>query len=201
MKKLLVILLIFFGLITVGCSMFRQSSNDSPDNQNTNESDNNVGLANPASVNCEEQGGLLQIRSNQDGEYGVCIFPDGSQCEEWAFFRGECQPGQPPAAIGQEDSQAIAKLWIEKNAQTYVFDGSDLKYQRSVEVDCPGCYGFVYTFTSSQAGYGDRSDQMMAQVITPHEIEIFLKEGRVVSAIVDGKFNEINQTLIDGDQD
>ena len=24
---------------------------------------------------------------------GYCIFPDGSECEEWAFFRGECVPG------------------------------------------------------------------------------------------------------------
>jgi hypothetical protein len=23
-------------------------------------------------------------------EYGVCIFPDGSECTEWGFFRGEC---------------------------------------------------------------------------------------------------------------
>ena len=22
------------------------------------------------------------------------LFPDGTECEEWAFFRGECEPGQ-----------------------------------------------------------------------------------------------------------
>jgi putative hemolysin len=52
-----------------------------------------TGLANPASVNCEEQGYLLEIRSDENGAYGVCIFPDGSECEEWAFFRDECSPG------------------------------------------------------------------------------------------------------------
>jgi hypothetical protein len=50
-------------------------------------------LPNPASVYCEEQGGTLEIRRNESGEFGVCIFADGSQCEEWAFFRGECTPG------------------------------------------------------------------------------------------------------------
>ena len=52
-----------------------------------------IGMANPASVYCEEQGGWLEIRTADDGgQYGVCIFSDGSECEEWAFFRGECAP-------------------------------------------------------------------------------------------------------------
>lgn len=50
-------------------------------------------LPNPASVYCEEQGYRLEIRTATDGnQSGVCIFPDGSECDEWAFFRGECAP-------------------------------------------------------------------------------------------------------------
>ncbi|MCI0475720.1 MAG: DUF333 domain-containing protein, partial [Anaerolineales bacterium] len=30
------------------------------------------------------------------GEIGYCIFPDKSECEEWAFQRGECKPGAKP---------------------------------------------------------------------------------------------------------
>lgn len=52
------------------------------------------GLPNPASVFCEEQGGRLEIRDDASGgQVGICIFVDGSECDEWAFFRGECQPG------------------------------------------------------------------------------------------------------------
>jgi putative hemolysin len=52
------------------------------------------GLANPASEYCLEQGGQVDIRAGADGgEQGFCVFPDGSECEEWAFFRGECEPG------------------------------------------------------------------------------------------------------------
>ena len=51
-----------------------------------------TGLANPASVYCEEQGYTLEMRTDEDGDYAVCIFPDGSECEEWAFYRGECKP-------------------------------------------------------------------------------------------------------------
>lgn len=50
-------------------------------------------MANPASVHCIEQGGKLEIRKQPDGgEVGYCMFPDGSECEEWAYFRGECAP-------------------------------------------------------------------------------------------------------------
>jgi putative hemolysin len=48
-------------------------------------------LANPASQNCVRQGGTLTIERRPDGgQYGVCVFTDNYQCEEWALFRGEC---------------------------------------------------------------------------------------------------------------
>jgi uncharacterized protein len=53
-----------------------------------------VALANPASENCIQQGGVLLIKKRGDGaEYGVCIFQDDRQCEEWALFHGECRKG------------------------------------------------------------------------------------------------------------
>jgi putative hemolysin len=50
-------------------------------------------LPNPASVYCVEQGYRLEIRTATDGsQSGACIFADGSECDEWAFYRGECGP-------------------------------------------------------------------------------------------------------------
>ena len=52
-----------------------------------------VGMPNPASVYCEAQGGTVDIRTDDGGgQVGVCVFTDGSECDEWAFFRGECAP-------------------------------------------------------------------------------------------------------------
>jgi uncharacterized protein len=49
-----------------------------------------VGMANPASVNCGNIGGTTEIKKNPDGsEYGMCTFPNGTSCEEWALFRNE----------------------------------------------------------------------------------------------------------------
>jgi len=51
-------------------------------------------MPNPASVFCEEQGFKLEIRTAADGsQSGACIFPDGSECDEWAYYRGECALG------------------------------------------------------------------------------------------------------------
>jgi putative hemolysin len=56
-------------------------------------------LPNPASAYCEEQAGSVEMRTDsRGGTYGVCVFDDGSECDEWAFYRGECQPGQMQTA-------------------------------------------------------------------------------------------------------
>lgn len=47
-------------------------------------------IANPASVNCEQKGGKLEIVEGPGGQQGICVLPDGTRCDEWAFFRGEC---------------------------------------------------------------------------------------------------------------
>lgn len=49
---------------------------------------------NPASVYCEENGGSLELVDDSQGQYGICFFDDGSFCEEWEFYRGECKRGQ-----------------------------------------------------------------------------------------------------------
>jgi len=52
-----------------------------------------AGLPNPASVYCEQNGNTLEIVTAADGsQSGQCIFPDGSACDEWAYYRGECGP-------------------------------------------------------------------------------------------------------------
>ncbi len=61
-----------------------------------------VGMPNPASVHCIKEDGKLEIRKGPGGgEYGMCVFKDGSECEEWKLFRGECKPGgstgEPPS--------------------------------------------------------------------------------------------------------
>ena len=52
--------------------------------------DENAEIANPASVYCEENGWTLLLE-----EWAwLCMFNDGSYCEEWSYYWGECQPGE-----------------------------------------------------------------------------------------------------------
>ncbi len=61
--------------------------------QTTQNSSISIRMPNPASVNCIDKGGVLEIRKDPSGgEYGVCKFSNGTECEEWALFRGECSP-------------------------------------------------------------------------------------------------------------
>ena len=56
--------------------------------------DAQVGMANPASVNCVQKGGTVKIETAPGGgQYGVCVFADNRQCEEWAMMRGRCPVG------------------------------------------------------------------------------------------------------------
>ncbi len=64
------------------------------DTSASGQSGQQVGMANPASVFCKEKGGTEKIeKMGSGGEYGVCVFADNMQCEEWAFFHDFCPAG------------------------------------------------------------------------------------------------------------
>ena len=79
-----------------------------------------AGLPNPAAVYCQEQGYQYEIRSDDTGnQYGVCIFPDGSECDAWAYFRGECQPGgEEPISMANPASVYCYKQGYELEVRT-----------------------------------------------------------------------------------
>lgn len=77
-------------------------------------------MPNPASVYCEQNGGQLKIVTAADGsQSGLCIFPDGSSCDEWVYYRGECGPTGSGGAEEQASggyvppgtSEEIADWW------------------------------------------------------------------------------------------
>jgi len=49
-----------------------------------------IGMANPAASYCIEMGYEYKIMDEPSGQRGICIFPDGSQCDAWDFLKGKC---------------------------------------------------------------------------------------------------------------
>jgi hypothetical protein len=85
-------------------------------------------IPNPASVYCGQNGGKLEIRTADDGsQNGICIFPDGSTCDEWAYFRGECgsaTPITPTPAITLEVATEASPVTEEQASGGYMPPGT-----------------------------------------------------------------------------
>ena len=50
-------------------------------------------MANQAALYCSASGGSLQIEDSPDGDASFCQLPDGTMCDAWEFYRGECGSG------------------------------------------------------------------------------------------------------------
>ncbi len=102
MKNILlavVLILIVAGLVWY--FGFYQKKTVGEENQNT-------GIANPAAVYCQNQGGAGETRIFASGERGFCLFSDGSRCDEWDLYRGDCAKGQLKIEILKQGSGALA---------------------------------------------------------------------------------------------
>jgi len=85
-----IVFLLIIAMFLGDCSNPDAQNNSQP-NQTQQQASK---IANPASENCINQGGKLVIEKRGDGgEYGICLFEDNRQCEEWAMLRGNCPVG------------------------------------------------------------------------------------------------------------
>lgn len=93
--------------------------------------------------------------------------------------------------------ETIARDFVENEA-TYIFDGmkETLTMTGSEYSADDAAWIITFSFDSRQAGYGDRQDQMLAQVITPHEAVLKLQQGNLVSTIMDGQWNMLKQRMV-----
>jgi putative hemolysin len=128
-KHHLRILFIFIMLVitTMGCA---------PQGSKTENEEPMTGLANPASVYCQGLGYQEETRENELGQYGVCLFPDGTECDTWDFLAGRC--GKEYSYCAQ---QGFEMREVENsNIGTCVFkDGSTCLEYAYFEGDCkPG---------------------------------------------------------------
>lgn len=102
-------------------------------------------------------------------------------------------PGET-GRLSKQQSLTIAKDFI-KNCPTFVFDGipDSLSLKETLTSNCPSCWVFIFKFECNNAGYGDRTEQELATVITPHTATIAIQQGEIKAADLDGKWDILNQ--------
>lgn len=103
MKKYTGILLIIVILMIVFALVYKKPV---PSDKVEVEVENKAELANPASEYCQENGGEIEMVTADDGsQFGLCKFEDYA-CDEWAFFRKECDI--------EGDAEKIKEALMEK---------------------------------------------------------------------------------------
>ena len=94
----------------------------------------------------------------------------------------------------RNDALGVAQRFIV-TTPTFAFDGDintlDTEYVGATK-SIPPQYIIRISFNSSHGGYGDRQGQMLTQAITPHTMEIIVLQGKVISAVTDQIWDELN---------
>ena len=139
-----------------------------------------IGMANPASVYCEEQGGTISIVKDEEGnEYGICKLADGTEVEEWEYYRANHKDEELTWAKAplytEEDLKSAEKVItddgfgkmtvkVENVKITYMWDekaSSELKYCQELDATVEECAVFESEF------YIPEQDAEMAWAFEP----------------------------------
>ncbi|MEW6528466.1 MAG: hypothetical protein AB1391_01110 [Candidatus Micrarchaeota archaeon] len=93
-----------------------------------------------------------------------------------------------------EQSRELARQFVLQD-ETYMFDGvqNSLEFEKYGTMTCINCWIFVFKFNCGHSGYGNRNGQILAQVITPHTAYISVSNGKIISAILDKKWDMITE--------
>jgi hypothetical protein len=142
--------------------------------------------------------GTLEITVLQDGMSHTLTIDSSEYQPEELFEIEDFMGSMKKLALepSMEEAQEIAEQWIT-SMPTYSFGGSNLTLKdHIVEETLPSTHGLVYTFTSRQDGYGDRSDEVLTESSTNHTIRIALSQREITSAVIDGLWDEIRQVPV-----
>ena len=102
---------------------------------------------------------------------------------------------KPPVG-SQEHSQSVAEEFVRLET-TFRFDGIPETLEVASITSIGNGWQFTIEFDSRYAGYGNRSGQVLAQVITHHTADVTVQGGLgVTKAIMDGAWDMIDQRML-----
>ena len=94
LKASVVTLMLIVSITGMAASFrwFKKDKNKDTTTTTTSKPVEAVGMANPASVYCEKQGGKSFNVKSSKGDFGVCRLKDGTYVEEWDYYRQNNTP-------------------------------------------------------------------------------------------------------------
>jgi hypothetical protein len=100
-----------------------------------------------------------------------------------------------------EELSQMAEQYVSKGP-TFTFDGiqDTLHLVEILYPDSENALQFVFQFESCHPGYGDRSGQTLAQVVTAHQAVITIGHGEIESALLDEKWDMIEQQVLNEEE-
>ncbi len=137
MKKVLILvgIIVFVALVVF---LAKRGSGPAPQNQSPmppvaqttapskTDAPQSIGMANPASTFCIDNGGTLTTVKTDAGESANCTLPSGVVCDEWKLFRGECvAEGVVNKATYTKDNATVTAVFHIK-AGTVILDAPAL---------------------------------------------------------------------------
>ena len=140
MKKITLITIIIGSMFLLNACSLTDNKDDQKDT---------TGIANPASVYCEEQGGKLEIRKDEAGaESGYCLFDDGSECEEWDFYNKKCDPRAPLMGVSDDEKLGGECGTVSPDS------ANECCVEKMKDEPAPGCVGkWLYSTDNVQCEY------------------------------------------------
>lgn len=105
--------------------------------------------------------------------------------------------------VTQEEQERVNAMEIARKfigtSPTFAFDGLeetlDVEEISAME-SYPVQYRIKIGFDSSQGGFGNREGQMLTQAITHHKMDIIISDGKVISAVTDEVWDELNNQYV-----
>ena len=101
-----------------------------------------------------------------------------------------------PSVGSKEHSQSVAEEFVRLET-TFRFDGIPETLELTSTTSVGNGWQFTIEFDSRYAGYGNRSGQVLAQIITHHIVEVTVKGGLgVTKVIMDNVWDMIDQRML-----
>jgi len=107
-----------------------------------------------------------------------------------ALAAGACTES---SELGSPNQSLIIAENFVKNSPTYKYDGIPETFKLSDTVPMDNRIQYVFEFDCRHAGYGDRTGQVLAQVITHHIAMIIVEDEQVISAVMDARWDMVHQ--------